>query len=258
MLATGATYLLYHWLNRGGMPSLRTVSIVTAAKKLPAGVALKASDLELISWPANIPLPGAYHAIPPLAGRPLIYPLSASEPVLKKDLAIPGAGIGLAVHIPPGMRATSVKSNAVVGVAGFLFPGSHVDVLATFHNNQPGMPLKQPLTQTILQNVEVLTAGEEIQPDPAGKPHTVSVVTLLLHPVDAEKLLLASASSSIQFVLRNGADAKTLQPPPIRLGQLLNGQTPPPARHGWRPHLPPKPLNVVQMIQGTKRSEVKF
>ncbi len=233
------------------------MTVVAAAKALPAGMALQAADLQLVNWPVNIPLPGAYHAIPPLAGRPLIYPLSASEPVLKKDLAVPGAGIGLAVRIPPGMRAASVRSNAVVGVAGFLFPGSRVDVLATF-NRPPGVQQQQPLTQTILQNVEVLTAGEEIQPDPAGKPHAVSVVTLLLKPVDAEKLLLASSSGSIQFVLRNGADGKTLQPPPVRLGQLMSGTNPRRARRGsWHPR-PRRRRMVVQMIQGTKQSEIKF
>src|SRR5438045_8503693 len=110
-------------------------------------------------------------------GRALIYPLSEKEPVLLRDLAEPGSGISLSVRIPPGMRATAVRSNEIVGVAGFLYPGSHVDVLVTY--TPPGGN-NVPVTETVLQDVEVLTAGQTTEPDPQGKPQTVNVVTLLL------------------------------------------------------------------------------
>src|SRR6185369_9458354 len=98
------------------------------------------------------------------------------------------------------MRATAVRSNEVVGVAGFLFPGSRVDVLATYAMASNGAPA-QTSTQTVLQNVEVLTAGTSIEPDPQGRPQTVNVVTLLLTPTDSQKLLLVSSQAAIQFVL---------------------------------------------------------
>ncbi len=103
-------------------------------------------------------------------------------------LAAPGSGIGLTVKIPEGMRATSVKSDEIVGVAGFLFPGSHVDVLVTFRSDR----FPTPATQIVLQDVEVLTVGQKLEPDPQGKPENVSVVTLLLTPEDSQKLVLAS------------------------------------------------------------------
>jgi len=239
----------------------QVMQIVSATKDLPAGVALGADDVTLIDWPAAVPLVGAFNKTEQVVGRPLIYPLEAKEPVLERDLAIPGSGIGLSVKIPNGMRATSVRSNEVVGVAGFLYPGSHVDVLATF--NQPGNP--DPITQTLLQNVEVLTAGEKIEPDPQGKPQTVNVVTVMLNPEDSQKLLMAATQSTIQFVLRNGADQGKATVPPIRLNQLITGVKPAgpgPAKvvvAKPKPVPPPPPqVYVVEVIQGQSRTTEKF
>ncbi len=185
---------------------------------------------------------------------------------MARDLAIPGSGIGLSVKIPPGMRATSVRSNEVVGVAGFLFPGSHVDVLGTFTVSGN----TEPITQTLLQDVEVLTAGTQIEPDPQGKPQTVNVVTLLLSPEDSQKLLIASTLSTIQFVLRNGADQEKKTVKPTRLGELIAAARPPApptasSTKGRRPkvvqpeHQVPVPsVYVVEVIQGKERNEQKF
>src|SRR5206468_6205021 len=131
---------------------------------------------------------------------------------LQRDLGVEGAGIGLAGKIPEGMRAVAIRSNEIIGVAGFLYPGSRVDLLMTF--TPPGSGNNIPITQTVLQNVEILTAGQTIEPDPQGKPQAVNVVTLLLSPENSQKLQLASGQGTIQFVLRSGADQKTaeLQP----------------------------------------------
>jgi len=197
-----------------------------------------------------------------VVGRPLIYPLGAGEPVLERDLAVAGSGIGLSVKVPPGMRATAVRSNEIVGVAGFLFPGSHVDVLATV--TLPGAP--GAVTQTVLQDVEVLAAGQTIEPDPQGKPQTVSVVTLLLNPEDSQKLLLASGQGTIQFVLRNGTDQKKVEVRPTRLDELGPSAkaaplTPHPVKKAAsKAPPPPKPpeVYVLEVIRGNERSVQKF
>ena len=153
------------------------------------------------------------------------------------------------------MRATSVKSDEVVGVAGFLFPGSHVDVLVTFRSD--GLPM--PATQIVLQDVEVLTVGQKLQPDPQGKPDTVSVVTLLLTPEDAQKLVLASSQGSIQFVLRNGADHTRVDAMPVQVAQLAGARPlATPAAVTPRRSLPMKPADVVETILGDKRSTKSF
>jgi len=260
-IASVITFVVYRRLSKS-VAHIQTVQIVAAAKDVPAGVALAAADVNLIQWPASVPLPGSFTKVEDVAGRPLIYPLGKGEPVMARDLAIPGSGIGLSVKIPAGMRATSVRSNEVVGVAGFLYPGSTVDVLGTF--NIPGNP--NPITETLLQNVQVLTAGTQIEPDPTGKPQTVNVVTLLLSPEDSQKLLMASTQSTIQFVLRNGADQGKEIVKPTRLDELIataKPPVPPPAPGRLRavkpaPQTAPPSVYVVEIIQGQTRNEQKF
>jgi pilus assembly protein CpaB len=209
-------------------PQQQTNDIVAAARPIGAGSVLTKDDLTTIQWPVNLPLTGKFAKanLDDLVKdqRVVLYPLDISEPILEHDLAISGSGIGLVTKIPSGMRAVSVRSNEVVGVAGFLYPGSHVDVLASF---RPVEGNALPVTQTILQDVEVITAGQKSQPDPSGKPETVNVVTLLLNPVDAEKLILATNQATIQFVLRNGADKDKPQTKPVSTYEMM-GATPPP------------------------------
>ncbi|HKU24669.1 MAG TPA: Flp pilus assembly protein CpaB, partial [Candidatus Sulfotelmatobacter sp.] len=201
VLAGAFTWLVFKRL-RASMGQQQTTKIVASVKELPAGVALSDKDVELIDWPNDVPITGTFNKVQDVVGHPLIRSLGAKEPIFQRDLGLEGSGIGLATKIPPGMRATAVRSNEIVGVAGFLYPGSHVDVMATI--NVPGN--SGNLTQTVLQDVEVLTAGQTIEPDPQGKPQQVDVVTLLLTPEDSQKLQLASTQGTIQFVLRNGTD----------------------------------------------------
>jgi pilus assembly protein CpaB len=261
VLAGGITYGVYRRL-RMSSEQRRVVQVVAAAQALPSGSTLAAKDLILVDWPSDVPLPGSFAKIEAVVGRPLLYPLGAKEPVMERDMGVTGSGIGLSGRITPGMRAVAVRSNEIVGVAGFLYPGSHVDVLATY-NNPPGGA--GPVTQTILQDVEVLTAGQTIEPDPQGKPQTVNVVTLLLNPEDSQKLQFTSSQGTIQFVLRNGADQTKTEVHPTRLEQLVPSAKPPapPAPSGKRAG---KALvarsagttYVLEVIQGKERNVSKF
>lgn len=229
--------------------------IVVAAKDLPVGVTLTADDLTMLDW-YSITLPtGAFTKTDAVLGRPLLYPLAAKQPIVDRNLGVQGAGIGLAGKIPEGMRAIAVRSNEISGVAGFLYPGSHVDCMLTF--TPPGG--KVPETQTVLQNVEVLAAGQTIEPDPQGKPQKVNVVTVLLTPQDSQKLQLASAQGNIQFVLRSGADTVQASLQPTRLDDLFGIKEPEPVskvvKHTAHQA---KPMYMLEVIQGTKRSEEKF
>src|SRR5215472_843697 len=215
VVAGALTWVIFKRL-RASVMDHNTVKVVAAATDLPAGVALAEKDVTLIDWPSDVPIAGTYSKAQDVLGHPLIRSMGAKEPIFQRDLGLEGSGVGLATKIPPGMRATAVRSNEIVGVAGFLYPGSHVDVLATC--NLPGQT--GSVTQTVLQNVEVLTAGETIEPDPQGKPQQVNVVTLLLSPEDSQKLQLASTQGTIQFVLRNGIDKKNLDLHPTRVDQL--------------------------------------
>jgi pilus assembly protein CpaB len=229
---------------------------VAAVRALQAGDVLKPEDLTVVDWPSELPLENAFGKTGDLTGRAVIYPLAARQPILQDYLAAPGSGIGLTTKIPEGMRATSVKSDEIVGVAGFLFPGSHVDVLVTFRS--VGLPT--PATQIVLQDVEVLTVGQKLEPDPQGKPETVGVVTLLLTPEDAQKVVLASSQGSIQFVLRNGGDHTRVDATPVQIAQLAGTQAATPAALPVTPrrNLPMKAADVVETILGEQRTTKSF
>jgi pilus assembly protein CpaB len=257
-LAAAVTMLVFRRL-RSGLSQRAITQIVASANDLPAGVALSAKDLMLIDWPSDVSLPGSFNKPDAVIGHPLIHSLGPKQPIVLRDLGVEGSGIGLATKIPPGMRATAVRSNEIVGVAGFLYPGSHVDVLATY--NLPGSV--GTLTQTVLQDVEVLTAGQTIEPDPQGKPQTVNVVTLLLSPENSQKLQLSSTQGSIQFVLRNGTDTKNVELHPTRVDQLVASAKVPDPPSAKRVRKSPtvvtsQPTYVLEVIQGTKRTVHKF
>jgi pilus assembly protein CpaB len=262
LIAVAVTLGLYRTLRRSSGGRAEFTQVVVASRDLPAGLALTGNEVKLAEWPAGTALPGSFSKVEDVLNRPLIYPLGAKEPILARNLAVQGSGLGLSVKIPTGMRATSVRSNEVVGVAGFLYPGSHVDVLATF--TLPGNG--NSVTQTILQDVEVLTAGEQIEPDPQGKPQIVNVVTLLLNSEGSQKLLLASTQGSIQFVLRNGADQSKTPVAPTSLLQLAPTAHPPQAdrESASVPDPAPPPTPVVsegeglEVIRGSARTMEKF
>ncbi len=258
------SFVVYNYQKKQREATARTVKVVAATKPMPAGSPVTEDSITLIDWPANLAIPGHFEDVNLVKNRVVIYPIAEHQPILDRDVAQAGSGIGLTVKIPEGMRAVSVRSNDVVGVAGFLYPGSHVDVLVT--SKLETSPT--PLTQTILQNVEVLVAGQRIEPDPQGKPETVNVVTLLLKPEDGEKIVLAASQGQIQFVLRNGADQNTPETKPVDMTDLMVGAKKPVA-----PKVISVPRTVVRVakekppqivyyevetIKGTNRSVEKF
>ena len=148
---------------------------VAAAANLEAGQAIKAENLRMVGLAGERAAARRIQRSQPLVGRIVMYPLAAGEPILERQLASAGAGLGLTVNIPDGMRAISLRSDEVVGVAGFLLPGTHVDVLVTMRP-----PNGDAITNTVLQDVQVLASGQKTEPDPEGKPVTATVVTLLV------------------------------------------------------------------------------
>lgn len=250
------TFLLSRKINLHGA-AVATQQYVAAAAPLEAGEVLQAGKLKTIQWPVSLPLLGAYLKPQDVIGRSLLYPLAVGAPILDRDLAIPGTG--LTAKIPDGMRALALRSDEVVGVAGFLFPGSHVDVLVTYRSETA----PEPATATVLQNVEVLAAGSQVQPTLDGRPSSVSVVTVLVTPNDAERVVLASTQGTIHFVLRNGADQGEANDPPVGLSQLIPGSGPaiPGGKQGpvrTRGTVRRAPPEVVETVIGDKHSGVSF
>lgn len=229
--------------------------IVVAALPLQVGARLDASNLRTIPWPSDDPVSGMFTKIADCTNRAVITPVAENEPILEAKLAPVGAGAGLPATIPQGMRALSVAVNEVVGVAGFVIPGTMVDVLVT--GQRPGGG--DNITRTILENVPVLAAGQKIEQDREGKPQTVPVITLLVNPEDAAKLTMASTEGKIQLALRNTTDTKPVNPPPVLQATLFSGGEPAPRVAGRKapPRAAPSPY-VVEVITGTKKETKSF
>ncbi len=256
-----------------GPAKVETVEIVAAAQAIPVGVQIKPGDVKKIKVPRDRVPTGSFQKPEEVVGRPAISNILLDEPILAGRLAERGSGFGLAPVIPPGMRAVAVKVNEVVGVAGFVLPGMRVDVLVTVRPPGEG----GARTTTILQNVPVVSAGQQIEPDASGRAVNVPVVTVLTTPEQAEMLTLAGTEGRIQLVLRNSADLALAKPPGREMtelyGQPRRTEAPkaaprpvarPPAAPPVQPVAspapppPPPPDDDVVVYRGTQRSVEKI
>jgi pilus assembly protein CpaB len=262
VVAAGCSYIVFRLVGTRLSGSHQTSAhVIAAATDIKLGSVLRDVDLTTIEITGTLPK-GAILKKENVIGRGVISNLYLGEPILESRLAAPGSGGGLAATIPQGMRATAVKVNDVVGVAGFVTPGMRVDVLIA--GNPPGQTnsAQGTLVKTILQNIEVLSAGTDIQRDAEGKPQQVQVVNLLVTPEQAEVLSLATSETKIQLVLRNPLDTKMDKPPGTALAQLFTGVAPPKptivAGHRVsKPASPPRTY-LVEVFNGSKKSETKF
>ena len=265
-IGLGGTFALATYRYIQNMPirevHLPTTPVVVAAADLGLGAALRREDLRVIAWPSDAAPAGAFTDPQDIVGRGLIQSVTLNEAVLPSKLAPVGAGAGLPPVIPEGKRALSVRVNDVIGVAGYVLPGNRVDVVATVSptNQQTDMTSK-----VVLTNVLVIAAGTRIEQDAEqNKPVSVSVVTLLVDPVEAERLTLASTEGKIQLALRNPLDTTAPPTPGIRSAALLAAARPVrlvrPVRPAAAPRVeppapppPPPPPPTVEIIRGDKR-----
>jgi pilus assembly protein CpaB len=241
---------------------LPTRPVVVAIGNLDLGASLRPEDVRTIDWPAESVPAGAFEHVEDVVGRGLIQPIVQNEAILPSKLASKDAGAGLAPVIRPGYRALSVRVNDVIGVAGYVLPGTHVDVVVTISPSQGATG--DMTSKIVLTNVEVLGSGTKIERDTEqGKPIAVSVVTLLVNPAEAEKLTLASTEGKIQLALRNPLDPAAPPTPGIRPAALLGyiaprpvmrvAGGPPRALVPATPFAPPVP--TVEIIRGDKRTQ---
>jgi pilus assembly protein CpaB len=241
-------------------PAATTQHIVVAAAPLQLGTRLDGNNTKLVDWPSNLGVAGMLTRIEDVNNRALITPVAQNEPIMEAKLASQQSGAGLSATIPEGMRALSVSVNEVVGVAGFVIPGTMVDVLVT--GTVPGAASAGgTVTRTILENVRVLAAGQKIEQDRDGKPQTVPVITLLVNPEDASKLTMAANQGKLQLALRNTIDTKVVSPAPVLQATLFGGALPaPPVKHSGTSKAPPPPPPpyVIEVITGNKRENKSF
>jgi pilus assembly protein CpaB len=263
VVAAGCSYIVFRLVGtRLSANHQTTTHVIAAATDIKLGSVLRDADLTTIEISGTLPK-GAILKKEDAIGRGVVSNLYLGEPVLDSRLAAVGSGGGLAATIPQGMRASAVKVNDVVGVAGFVTPGMRVDVLIA--GNAPGAANASEGTRvkTLLQNIQVLSAGTDIQKDAEGKPQQVQVVNLLVSPEQAELLSLASSETHIQLVLRNPLDTKEDQPPGTAMAQLFGAPSKPKpvaVSHSGTPRAaaPASRMYMVEVFNGSKKTEAKF
>jgi pilus assembly protein CpaB len=200
--------------------------VVVAARPLPTGIRLTAADLKVVPWPAGNMVPGGFSRVDAVVNRGLLSSVVQNEPVVEAKLARADGGAGLPSAIPPGMRAMSVKVNDVIGVAGFLDPGTRVDLMVTIRKKD------DTTSRTVASNVQVLTAGtryDQDRPKDAKTPPSAAVVTLLVSPEDAERIALAQAEGQIMLSLRNPLDTEPTASSGVRTAALFGQDVEQPA-----------------------------
>jgi pilus assembly protein CpaB len=258
LIASGCTFLVYRVVGFRAVAAkpIVTTPVVAAAADIKIGTVLTAANLTTMEL-KGAPPKGAILKPSDAIGRGVMANIYQGEPIIDSRLAPIGSGGGLAATIPQGMRATAVKVDQVVGVAGFVTPGMHVDVLVS--GVPPGQqdPSEGTITKTVLQNIAVISAGTDIQKDNEGKPQQVQVVNLLVTPDEAQTLSLAS-NLKIQLVLRNPLDTKVETVNRAATGQMF-GAPVKMQRSGvvLRKVAAPK-VFTVEVINGTKSSQEKF
>ena len=248
--------------------------VAVAARNLPTGSRITEEDVKLVAWPAKNPVAGAFSELKPILDRGLVAGVGENEPVTETKLAPLGSGAGLPPSIPPGMRAMSVKVDEVIGVAGFVVPGTRVDLVVTLRGTGQ---TEESMSRTVASNVLVLTAGTKFDQEQAkdGKAQPSTVVTLAVSPSDAERVALASSEGKISLALRNPLDVTPTEtagvhvaalrlgtgsapkPEPVK-AQPLTARRPmafvPPAPAAAAP-VPVQKIYTVEAIRGAKRTE---
>ncbi len=237
--------------------------VVIAANDIQVGAKIQDRDLKVVKFPAEDLPAGVFRNKTAVDGRGVVLPIAKGEFILPNKLAAENAGAGLPALIPPGMRAVSVRVNEVVSVAGFVVPGTRVDVLVT--GNPSG---GEAQTTTVLENVLVLAAGQRLERSSSGDTSMAPVITLLVSPENAQRLTLASSEGRIQLALRNPLDTNQEKIASVRQASLYGGVAAPST--GTTPKLPirirheaaPKPaaptVYGIELIKGDKREQVKF
>lgn len=240
-----------------------SVPVAVAARALPVGSRLTAADVRLVSWPASSPVAGAIGSVDAAVNRGLMASVVENEPLTATKLAPAGSDAGLPPMIAAGMRAIAVKVDEVVGVAGFIVPGAHVDVVVSITQRE------QSIARVVVSNVEVLASGTRAEQGQTadGRTTAASVVTLLVSPADAERISLASSVGRITLTLRNPLDTAPTETRGTQVAALLGAAEPPAAVRPSAPRVarapdpapvaappPPPPPYTVETIRAAKRT----
>jgi pilus assembly protein CpaB len=262
--------------------------VAVAKVGIPLGTKITPEQITLAQFPKESTPDGTFDSLEKLTGRVAITNISPREPITDSRLAPEGTAGGLSAVIPEGYRAMTVKVDDVVGISGFIMPGTLVDIVVVIDPAEHA-GMQNPISKIVLQNIKVLANGQNIdKPDNQREANSVKAVTLQVTPEQAEKLALASSEGKLQLVMRNSVDQGDEKTPGVNKRELLGGDraTPVPEPGSLKSEQPkpaiksvaqkpraqaaPKPAPVqtaptppaprasVEMIEGAKRRNVDF
>jgi pilus assembly protein CpaB len=261
--------------------SLNRVAVAKVA--IPLGTKIIAEQVSVVQFPAESTPDGAFNSIEKLVGRVAVVNIAPREPITEVRLAPEGTAGGLSAVIPEGYRAMTVKVDDVVGISGFIMPGTLVDIVVVIDPDEKS-GMQDPISKIVLQNIKVLANGQNIdKPESERQANSVKAVTLLVTPEQAEKLALSASEGKLQLVMRNSIDQGDEQTQGINKRELLGGEHAKPVPDAGslkseqdkpvqkpvnRQHrAEPKPAAVpvvappraqVEMIEGAKKRNVDF
>ena len=216
ILAAGALYVVYtaRGSNRAEAASITipTVMVLVAKTDIAFGDPIKADFIEFIDWPETaVPAEAALNKDDVLAGpegeRIAIRSFVKGEPLLKTKISGYGGRPILSRKVTDDMRAYSIRINDVNGVAGFLLPGDHVDIMLT---RQLGSNRDNMITDVIIQNVSVLGI-DQLASEETENPVLAKTATIEITPEQAQKLALAQQLGTLSLTLRNYADLESAE-----------------------------------------------
>jgi pilus assembly protein CpaB len=259
--------------------------VAVAKVAIPVGTKIIPEQVMVVQFPKESTPDGAFESPEKLAGRVAITNIAPREPITEARLAPEGTAGGLSAVIPEGYRAMTVKVDDVVGISGFIMPGTLVDVVVVIDPAEKA-GMQDPISKIVLQNIKVLANGQNIdKPEDQRETNSVKAVTLLVTPEQAEKLALAASEGKLQLVMRNSIDQGDEQTTGINKRGLLSGekalpqqdpgslkseQVKPDPKPGMR-HVrtepkpvaqsapsPAAPRASVEMFEGAKKRNVDF
>jgi pilus assembly protein CpaB len=202
-------------------------NVVVAKVEIPLGAKITADHLMLVPIPNGSAPEGAFRKVDEVTGRVAITPIGVRETVTGNKLAPEGVGGGLSAVIPEGYRAMTVKVDDIVGVSGFVMPGSFVDVVAVIvPQAAQGGQSSGPISKIVLQQIKVLASGPKLDsPDNQREPTNAKSVTLQVTPEQAERLSLAANEGKLQLVMRSYTDQEASQTRGVNKESLLGGES---------------------------------
>ncbi|HEY8412194.1 MAG TPA: Flp pilus assembly protein CpaB [Pyrinomonadaceae bacterium] len=285
-----AAVSVYRYLARAQAYTKNLNNVVVAKVDIPIGERIIAEKLAVVQLPRTAAPDGTFARIDEnVVGRVAVTRIAAREPVTEGRLAPLGSAAGLSSVIPEGYRAMNVRVDDVVGISGFIMPGTLVDIVVVIdppdNDNQ-----KERVSKIVLQNIKVLANGANLdKPKNEKEAERVKTVTLQVTPEQAEKLALASSEGRLQLVMRNSIDQGDEVTSGATKKSLLSGERALPLPEAGvgkdakpvaprttaprRPHVrlagetaavkvttpaPAPPRPSVEVIEGAKKKNVEF